>query len=303
MKRPILIRIVAPAVVLGCYLWAISSGLAITGAEDDAAGAGGVRGQDLSVEEARVLLAKSREFTRSGQDEKAIAPLSRLQTAFPHNHIYLQELALIYGRMGRPQEEARYWEEFVRYAPMPVEGCPQLGQAYEKQQLRNEATDAFRRCIALDPNNPDLMFFLAHSLEASHQDKEASEIYEKGSELAPQYSDLRTGWARTQLHLGNVADGKAIVAKVLVDHPNDSDALLVMALACWREGNLPAARGYLEQAIRRSGNDPELHTVLGRVSEQGGDIKTAVREYETALRLSNDPETAQRLAALQRPAR
>lgn len=299
-KTTAIIRIIAPALALGCYLWALSSGDPTIGRDSDPTGSGTV----LTVEESRQILEESRLLRRQGQNQKALEDLLKLHSAYPENHIYLQDLATLYEQMGKPREEAEYWEEFVRHAPLPIEGCPQIGQAYEKQGLRTQATDAFRRCLSFEPNNPDSIFQLAHSLEVERQYAESEELYERGMAVEPQYVDMQTGLARVQLRQGRIADAQKTAAKVVAAHPNDPDALLVLALISWRQGNTAQAKLYLERGIQVSDRSAELHEVLGRIAEQTGDLHTAVHEYSAALALDGDnQEIAQRRNAILRSAK
>lgn len=271
-----LIRMVAPAVALGCYLWALSAEPRARSVQDGAPGV-------LSPEESRQILEESKVLRRQGQNQRALEDLLKLHEAYPDNQIYSEELATLYGNLGNHREEAAYWEEFMRHAPLPEEACPQVGKAYEQQDRRKEATDAFRRCLALETNNPDSIFYLAHSLEMSREYTEAEALYERGITVDPHSFDMRTGLARVKLRTGKVADARRIAAKVIDEKPGYVDALLVLALIDWQEGNTTEAKSYLERGIAISGSNTELHEVLGRIAEQTGDAKTALHEYSVAL--------------------
>ena len=275
-----LIRIVAPAVALGCYLWALS---AESGARSIQDGATDV----LSLEQSRQILEESKLLRRQGLNQRALEDLLKLHEAYPDNQIYSEELATLYGHLGNHREEAVYWEDFMRHAPLPEEACPQIGQAYEQQGLHTEATDAFRRCLALQPNNPDSIFYLAHTLEMSREYTEAEGLYEHGTVVDPRSFDMRTGLARVNLRLGKIADARRIAAKVIEEKPDYVDDLLVLALIDWQEGNTTQAKSYLARGIAISGSNTELHEVLGRIAEQTGDTKTALHEYSVAVDLGD----------------
>jgi tetratricopeptide (TPR) repeat protein len=289
-----LIRIVAPAAALGCYLWAASADPRAHSIQDGAADV-------LSLEESRQILEESKLLQRQGQNQRALENLLKLYEAYPDNQIYSEELATLYGHLGNHREEAAYWEDFMRHAPLPEEACPQIGQAYEHQGLRTEATDAFRRCLALQPNNPDSIFYLAHTLEMSREYMEAEGLYERGTAVDPLSFDMRTSLARVKLRLGKIADARRIAAKVIDEKPDYVDDLLVLALIDWQEGNTTEAKSCLARGIEISGSNMELHEVLGRIAEQTGDTKTALHEYSVALDLGDTTtEIAQRRATLLR---
>src|SRR5581483_2675242 len=110
----------------------------------------------------------------------------------PESHIYIAQLAEIYDHLGRYAEESAMWEQFLDHAPMPIEGCPQIGQSYEKQKRWADALRAFERCLAIDPDSLDSMFMLAHAHEQHGSIEKAEELYRKGYALRPSYSDFGT---------------------------------------------------------------------------------------------------------------
>jgi tetratricopeptide (TPR) repeat protein len=296
----VILRIIGPAVLAACCLWVFSNGIDVT----PESATGETKDVSLTPEESRELLTEARAYARQGQFDKALGPLQELHAAYPGNHIYLQELASAYGNLNRHKEEAAAWEEFLTNAPMPIEGCPQIGQAYEKQNLRREATEAFRRCLAFDPSNLDSVFYLAHSLEMSQAYDEAAQLYQEGATVDPHYYDLRNGLARVQLHQGKIAEAKETAARVVAENRTNTDAILVLALASWREGNLVQARHYLEQGTAIANRNAELHGILGRVAEEAGDNQKALQEYDVTLQLTGgDPDIARRRDALMRGAR
>jgi tetratricopeptide (TPR) repeat protein len=71
----------------------------------------------------------------------------------------------------------------------------------------------------------------------------------------------------------------------LMVFPNDVKALVALALVERARGDLPAARGDLEHAIRIEPANFEAHLVLGNVAIALKDVDTSIREFQTALSL------------------
>jgi tetratricopeptide (TPR) repeat protein len=257
----------------------------------------------LPPEEVKKLVTLSDSRFHKGEYKEALEPALKLYNSYPENPVYLQRLADIHNRLGQYKEEAAMWELFLQHAPLPWEGCPQIGKAYEKQGNRTQALHAFERCLAFDTTDSDSLFFLAHALEMERQLDRAGKLYEQCVSYSPKYSDCQLGVARVQFRRGRVAQAKKIAGEVLSRSPNNTDALLVMALVNWSQGNLAEGRRILERAVKLSDRYTDLYLVLGRIAERQGDTKLARASYEHVHKL--DPDNADipryRLPAARKP--
>ncbi|MFN8007902.1 MAG: tetratricopeptide repeat protein [Terriglobia bacterium] len=86
----------------------------------------------LGSQDSRNLMESSDSFREHGQPEKALPMLQQLRAAYPQNHIYMRQMAEVYHQLGRFKEEAATWEDFLKVAPLPVEGCPNIILAYQR---------------------------------------------------------------------------------------------------------------------------------------------------------------------------
>jgi len=253
----------------------------------------------LTAEKSRELLNLSNTLFQEGKYPEALTPTLQLHAAFPEDHIYIGRLAEIYDRLGQYHEEAQLWEKFMEHAPLPIEACPQIGLAYEKQGLRQEAIGAFERCLALDPENRDSIFYLANSLERSNQLDRAAELYEHGISIAPNSPDLLLGLARINLRRGNVSAAKEGASIVLAKSPENTDAFLVLGLAYSEEGDLPHARMILQKGVKLADTSSALHAALARIAEREKNVPEAIQHYQRALELDpGNRDLADRLGAL-----
>src|SRR5262249_28768929 len=158
-----------------------------------------------NAKETRRLLAEARDLQMAQRFQEAMVHLSRLYAMNPENHLYIQQLAEIHHRLGDYRQEAQMWEQFLIHSPLPIEGCPQIGLAYQSQGLRKEAFHAFERCLAIDEQNCDSLFFFGHALEKEGQTARAAALYRRGLKTSPLYPDLILGLARIQAQQGELA--------------------------------------------------------------------------------------------------
>ena len=233
----------------------------------------------LTAKETRRLLAEARELQIKDRFQEALVPLSRVYQMAPENHIYIQQLAETYHRLGNYKQESEMWEKFLTHAPLPIEGCPQIGQAYLAQGLRKEATRAFERCLAIDEQNSDSLFFLGHALETEGQTARAAELYRRGLKTSPKYPDLILGLARIQVRQGELADANRAVQGVLQRMPDSVDALLVAGMVAWRSGDTKKAKHYLERGISLSPGYGDFRVFLNRVLRDEREQRKSVKPH------------------------
>ncbi len=259
-------RIALSLAVVGLFYWALFTGHTPAPASPSAPSAA----SGIATDVARGLVAEARAAIGSGDYAKALKPALALHAAYPSSHIYIEQLAITYHHLKRPVEEAALWEEYLLRAPTPGGACPHLGLAYRAQGRQDRALDAFERCLALDPSNPDSILYLALAEEREGRVEKATELYKRGLTLAPEYPDLRLGLARIDLRSGRAADAKSAALLVLRSSPDNTDALFVAGLACLRTGDQAAARKYLERGLVLSPGNTDLAQALAQVAAREG---------------------------------
>jgi len=260
--------------------------------------------RSLSLEESRDLLDESRKLILAGKNQEALAPALKLYNAYPENYLYSKSLAEIYHRLERYREEADYWEKFMQYAPLPLEGCPDIGQAYWSLKQYDKAIAAFERCLSFDPQMSDSIFFLAHALEMTGGRQRAGQLYSQALARDPQNMDCRIGLARVEMRDGKLVEARKRILDALHDSPENLDALLAAGLIFWRLGDTQQAKRYLTKGAGLSTGYADYHLILGRIEESQGHARDALIRYNRVLEMQPDNEEAlNRRAALTRSGR
>jgi tetratricopeptide (TPR) repeat protein len=225
--------------------------------------------QGLSPEDVRVLRWKGASLMEGQQYLEAEEIYVKLHKEFADNAVYSGELAKIRRAQKRFDEEAALWEEFVLHSPTPVEGCPQIGVAYREAGDDAKALDALKRCWEYEPTNSDMILFYALELEHRGNRKLAHELYRKGHELSPRYTDMTVGLARTELSMGRNAEARKLILEALDRSPDSPDALLAAGTILLRTGERQAARRYLQHGVEVSPNYEEMRVALEATAGSG----------------------------------
>lgn len=264
----------------------------------------GGRKNGLNPETARALQDESAVMRRYGNWARALPPTQQLHEAYPESHIYVAELAEIYHHLSRYREEAAMWEAFWMRAPLPIEACPQIGDAYQNQGLTKQAIGALERCLTVEPESPDQMFYLARALERDGEIERAAALYAHGLAARPEDPDLTLGLARARLRQGKYAECRALADSVVKRSPNNPDALLVLGLLATREGHRTEARNYLERGVRAADGYADLHLALANLAEQDANLDVAIVHYRRVAELDKgNSAAAERLQMLERARR
>ncbi|MCX6620358.1 MAG: tetratricopeptide repeat protein [Acidobacteria bacterium] len=226
-------RIILAALTVAIFYWQL---FAPTGSPEVA----GNPAATADLERARA--EKVKELISQHRYAEALKPCMQLREDYPENHIYVEQLAIIYENLPDLPKAAAMWERYIDQSPTPSDGCPRLTRVYMRLGQFEKSIDAARRCTELEPQNPDLIFELAHAHEISQHLDEAERLYREGAALAPDNDDFRIGQGRLRLRQGKPAEAQTAAEAVLRRAPRNSDALLLLGLACWRQGEIPKAK-------------------------------------------------------------
>jgi tetratricopeptide (TPR) repeat protein len=252
------IRFLLPSFVLFAFYWNFVSNPFLDENPD--------QDSDAAIEVMRFekLARSTQDLLAQHRYTEALAPSLELHKVFPENAVYIEQLAHIYQNQGNFEAEAAMWEKYLTYAPLPADGCPQIGVAYLKQDKESEAYGAFQRCVSLEAKS-DSLLYLALVLERRGKSKEADELYGKALLRAPDYTDVLIGKARCEARLGHAGAARTRMLDVLGRQPDNADALLAMGMACMRLNKRAEARKSLLHGQEIRPSDRDFASLLGRL--------------------------------------
>ncbi len=167
-----------------------------------------------------------------------------------------------------------------------------LGVLYHQKGLVEEAFTAFSRALELDPK----MQVAQRNLEIAcfSSDFYVGRVGALTERLRVDPADRHARWelARTYAALGDSREAVEEFTALLAHHPGDRDAIVQLGLAEKARGNLPAARGWLEQALTRDPDDAVINRHLGEVLYNLGLNDHAVAALDRSIAAEPDSPDA-----------
>ncbi len=134
------------------------------------------------------------------------------------------------------------------------------GAMYERMKKYEESEAAFRKVLAINPNNAEALNYLGYMLA------------DRGVRLD---------------------EAQKLIQKALDQAPNNGAFLDSLGWVYYRQGKLNEAEGMLVQAIEQIGDDGTVHDHLGDVYFKLGKTKEAVAQWQASLQqFRKSPEDA-----------
>jgi cytochrome c-type biogenesis protein CcmH/NrfG len=207
-------RLAGAAIVLAFYYWALI-------AKPATAPAFMVEAQLQQDIQSSLALFSTNRFA------DALAPTQRIVERWPSQAMYHERLAVIFQKLDRPADEALEWEAMMGTSPTPIDACPMVANAYRRSNREDQALDAFSRCAALQPANPDFQLLLGQALLRAERKAEARQAFERGLEIDASYPDLHLVIGIRQFDDGQFPQARASFERFLALAPERRDEVAV----------------------------------------------------------------------------
>lgn len=146
---------------------------------------------------------------------------------------------------------------------------------------------ALRTKLAKEGDDAIAWMLLGRIRMSQRLPEQAIAAFEKALSLSPDRSAVLLSYSQALLIVGgdeNLALAGRAVAKVLLQEPQNSDALSLMALIAFEKGDIEEAKkGWKLLLTQLPADDPRYAAVQQRLTELGVDGDTAGRRIEVAL--------------------
>lgn len=187
------------------------------------------------------------------QTDEAVKTLRALLDGSPSDRGIYLDIAQVEQRGRRyddAEKTARTAESMAKQPKQKVEAWLMLGVIYQQQKKYGPAEKAFRKALAVEPNN-------------------AEALNDYGYMLAVR--GVRLG------------EAEKMVKQALAGNADNSAYLDTLGWTYYKQNRLKDAREYLLKAVSHSPHDPTILGHLGDVYDRLGETKLAIETWEKAL--------------------
>ncbi|HEX8113319.1 MAG TPA: tetratricopeptide repeat protein, partial [Kofleriaceae bacterium] len=200
-------------------------------------------------------------------------------------------LGISYLQAGNAEKAEPWLRRAVEGLAKDAEARFQLGRALLLLDRPQDALEALRAALALDPARLDITAELARTYEALQRDHDADQLYAKLIAGPDPGLELRARAGRFYARTGAIDKAAAQGEKILATDPRDAAGHYLKGEGLLAAGKLPEAKQQFQRAVEAD-RDPQYLDALGRAAEaigQGGDRaaqELALRSYAEAAAAS-----------------
>jgi Flp pilus assembly protein TadD len=174
--------------------------------------------------------------------------------------------------------------------PTPFLSSEEYDERAHKQYDRGEydaALDTLKEGLRIYPHSVDLYVGLGYTRLAREEFIWARQAFEKALVLDPEHDDAMVGLGEALLRFGRRDQAIALFHQVYEGPAgDDTELLLAMGRALFREGRFAQARSMLERAIDANPDEAEVRAALGFTLHRLEEEQAAIQELVCAIELS-----------------
>ena len=267
------------------------------------------------VNTARTSFERAVTFMRGGDPAMAERVCRQALREFPRDANLLTLLGATLIKQQKPDEAEKPLSRAVQLFPEFSRAFEGLAEVFILQGKLPAALEHLQRAARLEPDSASIKMKLARVLSGLGRDDDAGKAFEESFRLTPHREALVKGLGLQRM--GNLREAERIYRDVLVEDPDDVDALRLLAglamrarqwgdaevllekalsiapdffqgwmdlgLARQEQDRMDAALDALKRAMRLKPGEPGPYTSAGTVTAMSGRHDEALGYFESAL--------------------
>jgi predicted CXXCH cytochrome family protein len=275
-----------------------------------------------STEDNDLTVAVAQVRDQSNLKRGVLLLRAQLTKYHPTRPGYYAEVAEAYSNIGDPASAIRAFEEASRLDPDSAPRLIQWGDALMRAGLWVPAEAKLRRATELAPGDPRSWGRLGWDLWQQDKAAEAKSALEKAISLDPEVADVHNNYGLLLWGTGKQAQAETEFREALRIQPGIAEWRLNLGRALATQGRVAEARDQMDQSVKLKPDytearleytrlladlkltreaaaqaravidaDPRSplgHELLGSLLSGAGDLKGAIPELQTAIRLKPD---------------
>ncbi len=175
----------------------------------------------------RLGLLYSKSATTLGKAQPLLAKVTTLTDSFPE--VWL-ELAIIYEKQGKSQDELKAYKKYLELNPQNVDANKRVGSVLMKKGLINEGMIYLEMANTLAPNDPDVLLMLAAAYKKTNRPEGAIDLLARAVQIKKNDPDLVLELATLYKETGRYREAAAEVKKIMTVKKNNKYLFLYAEL-------------------------------------------------------------------------
>jgi tetratricopeptide (TPR) repeat protein len=207
-------------------------------------------------------------------------------------------LGVMHAQAQRFTRAAEFFEQAAAVDPDFPQLQYSLGVAYFNANQHEKATEPLTRALAADPGNATVRRMLGLAWFHTEQYAKAADLLESdpGRESDP---SIQYTYALALVRSDRAALAEPIFARLLAEHGDNAELLVVIGQAHAHQGDFPAAIEALRRALQLQPDVADANTTLGTIYLKQGQLADARGALRAALATNpNDFRAQQTLATV-----
>jgi tetratricopeptide (TPR) repeat protein len=203
--------------------------------------------------------------------------------ARPHNN-----LGVAYAKEGIYDEAIKECQQALELDPDSAESFYNLGIAYAKEEMHDEAIRVYQQAVEIKPDFAKAFCNLGDVFSDKGMYDQAIREYQRAVEIDPEFArafyNLGIAYAKVGMHDEAIREKK----KALELDPDFAEAHVNLAIAYGEGGMYDEAIIEYQQALKLNPDNAELFYNLGNAYSNKGMYDQAIREYQQAVEIKPD---------------
>ena len=186
--------------------------------------------------------------------------------------------------------EAHKWPKAERALKILAKSHPenalfhqQLGIALQKQGKVPRAIDSFKRAVAADHGDANLLMLLAHALQEDGRIDEAKSVAASSLDLAPGDAQIRRRHGLLLMRLGQPHEAYMDFVKAHELAPEDIGILAGLVDGIIARGEVPMDDAPARELVDRQPYEARNHASLGTILRMNDELDAASASYDAGL--------------------
>ena len=184
------------------------------------------------------------------------------------------------------RDKISLWQDAVEKSPHKARPHSNLGSAYGKKDMYDEAISECRKALAIDPNHAKAYFNLGLVYEKKDMLEEAIYHYKEAVSKRKGYTKAHYYLGLAYVGTGRVEEAISEYKKAIASNPNDAALHISLGLAYDEKGMVEEAISSYKRGLAIKSTFEKAHNNLGIIYAGKGRFDQAIAEFEKAIALN-----------------